>query len=58
MCYSCYCLLLNHKMYRYELHKEMKKQICLSCKKRRFVRYMDLEKSEMKVKVKIVPKGH
>ncbi|RLD86127.1 MAG: hypothetical protein DRJ07_01550 [Bacteroidetes bacterium] len=34
-------------MYRYKLHKEPKKQICPSCEKRRFVRYIDLEKNEI-----------
>ena len=34
-------------MYRYKLVKETKKQICPNCKKRRFVRYIDLEKDEI-----------
>lgn len=34
-------------MYRYKLVKETKKQICPSCKKRRFVRYIDLEKNKI-----------
>jgi len=34
-------------MYRYKLYKEPKKQICPNCKKRRFVRYIDLEKNEI-----------
>jgi len=38
-------------MYRYKLHKEPKKQICPSCEKRRFVRYLDLEKNEILPKI-------
>lgn len=34
-------------MYRYKLVKETKKQICPNCRKRRFVRYIDLEKDEI-----------
>ena len=34
-------------MYRYKLVKETKKQICPGCRKRRFVRYIDLEKDEI-----------
>jgi len=34
-------------MYRYKLFKESKKQICPACRKRRFVRYIDLEKDEI-----------
>jgi len=34
-------------MYRYKLFKESKKQICPGCRKRRFVRYIDLEKNKI-----------